>query len=250
MAQLKARIKSYEEADKYLGSKKSRPIARNTRLERLPSGEIAVLFHDTTILRYAPTGTYATLSSGGWRTFTTKERLNDFLPFGWHIWQEKGQWFMNKYPDRNIVYIFAEGIEVFADGFVSHAGVDKTAENKIMIKRIKKYVTAYMDALLHGKIGAPGPGDCWGCYFVSDDGKENPLGTDHLVRHLDESYFVPSLLVRAINVYPVSMMARYSIQEAWAKHEIVHGLEKEILVEQAGKSLTRYLKSRILGLGV
>lgn len=71
-------------------------LARNTYAEWVEApgrGPIAIRFHATRILTYSPEG-WVTLNSGGWRTVTTKQRINEFLPRfnvlstyrGWIIW--------------------------------------------------------------------------------------------------------------------------------------------------------------------
>lgn len=72
----------YAQAKTMLASARSKeagkPIANNTRLFEVEGG-IAVRLHNTDILTFAPDGR-VTYNSGGWRTNTTKDRMNTFGP--------------------------------------------------------------------------------------------------------------------------------------------------------------------------
>ena len=71
----------------------SRKIANNTYLKRLDGKEgyvLAVLFHQTYILKFFPDGEID-IDTGGWNTVTTKARLNDYFPG--RVWSESGHLF-------------------------------------------------------------------------------------------------------------------------------------------------------------
>lgn len=71
-----------------------RKIANNTWAEIEPeSGRIMVKFHDTNIIRAFPNG-YWFLTNGGFKTVTTKQRLNRFTPF--QVWQKNHVWYTRK----------------------------------------------------------------------------------------------------------------------------------------------------------
>lgn len=53
-------------------------LAANTRLQKRGNA-FAVRYHDTDVVIIRPDGTFR-LNSGGWRTSTTKNRINDVLP--------------------------------------------------------------------------------------------------------------------------------------------------------------------------
>lgn len=50
-------------------------------------------FHRTDILTFDRNG-LVTINTGGWRTVTTKDRLNKFLPEGFHVAQRARQWYL------------------------------------------------------------------------------------------------------------------------------------------------------------
>lgn len=88
-----------------------KPMANNTRLyARLDC--FALRLHDTDVLRIHPDGWE--INSGGWRTVTTKQRLNDFGPVGisqrdftWYVGTPTGDvpfvdWMFVDKEDRNV----------------------------------------------------------------------------------------------------------------------------------------------------
>lgn len=100
---------SYADAVDVLGNLDRRKIANNTYLERLPSGRIGVRLHNTIVVRFFLSGAMD-LFSGGYRTVTTKERINRYLPTGYgvfskaHVWKIQG-------PD-GIAQDFNEGVMI------------------------------------------------------------------------------------------------------------------------------------------
>lgn len=86
------------------------PKRRNTFLYVNELGETVVRFHQTDIVRIHEDGSVL-LNSGGFRTATTKSRMNDYLPPGVSLFQKDGEWYIrhsNKlltpYEDRMTVY--------------------------------------------------------------------------------------------------------------------------------------------------
>ena len=123
---MKEPIKTYEQALKYLQGKKSRPYAHNTRIttffaQYLGKAVITVTYHNNPVANFFPDGTI-TYSSCGWKTPTTKERINWFLPKGFHLYQKAGVWYiigdqLSLFP----VHIFADGIAI-KNGIVYNEG--------------------------------------------------------------------------------------------------------------------------------
>lgn len=59
-------------------------------------GKLSVVYHSTEVVKVAMDGT-VTLNTGGWRTATTKARMNQAAnEFGlsFSVYQEKGDWFV------------------------------------------------------------------------------------------------------------------------------------------------------------
>lgn len=88
-----------------LGSRKRRKLGHNTYLEDR-GNHLAVRYHDTDVVRYYPDDT-VTYHTGGWRTYTTKDRLNRFGPIG--VYQKNGEWFFaDGRPFEEEVDVFPE----------------------------------------------------------------------------------------------------------------------------------------------
>lgn len=80
-------------------------LARNTRITQRGKA-YAIRLHETDVVVVRPDGTYR-LDSGGWRTATTKERMNRALPCP--VWQTNGIWHIGEVP-------YIDGMLVGADG--------------------------------------------------------------------------------------------------------------------------------------
>lgn len=96
-----------------------RPVAHATRMKlslstwRPPLATL--VYHNTYIVEWRHD--YTCYTNGGYMTQTTKSRLNDYLPSGYHIHQVKGEWVLttpehmpNKWlPDYFILRFTPEG---------------------------------------------------------------------------------------------------------------------------------------------
>jgi len=166
----------------------SRKIGNNT-FEYTLNGTRVIRLHHTDIMTFNDDGS-VTLNSGGWTTPTTKDRMNNYMPPGWSIYQKSFIWYLQRLPyETGTTYIYADGMTLHMDGTATGAG---TLPDKELIKRIKAYCKAFAAAL---PVEQPGGGDCFGCSMFGEAG--NP-DTGHLLQHIEESYFVPTLLVRAM----------------------------------------------------
>jgi len=165
-------------------NKTSRPIANNTTV-RLVEGGVAIKLHNTDIVTMLDNGK-TILSSGGWRTHTTKERLNEYTRSG--ISQKLGVWYMR---DKSLFY---DGIELDINGdVIKPQNTEKYEKELIKIKkRAKTYAHNFALALEAGKVDFPSGGDCWYCLMLQGVNNDR-----HIIDHMDKSYFVPSLLVNA-----------------------------------------------------
>jgi len=203
---------------------RKRKLANNTYLNPLGPIEhgtpFGIKLHATDVVIFHADGRVE-LNSGGWRTVTTKERINRYLPAPWNLYQDKGIWYLtegNYWADKNRkVYAYEDGITIAADGTVSGEGTDPKEQLRLR-KRIRDYCKAYIAALQLDNVPAPSGGDCFGCALVDKDG--NPgLGTDHLISHLEENYFVPSLLMLAVKRFPVSQAAMWFLGGLWGERD-------------------------------
>lgn len=259
-------IQSYDDAAGYLGAKKTRPLYYATRVNRR-GDDIAITHHETDIITYRPTGEVV-IDTAGWHTVTTKARLNSHLPGGFGIYQDASIWYISARDREPVVY--ADGMIITADGELSGTG-PSAAALKTLNKRILGYTRGYIKALFAGEVPAPSGGDCWYCYFrtgevkrvnsaVVTTGKPPTAATsgdptlgevtrdDHLKSHLEQKYYVPSLLARAIEVFPVSQAALWCLGGFWGSEpDHRDHFFDNVAKDQLRSSLRRFLR-RGLGL--
>lgn len=96
-----------------------RKIGNNTYLVR-GEDSIHVRLHKTNIITFFPDGRVK-LNSGGWRTVTTKARINEFMSTGWYLQQKNYDWFLQRYDGTQPRAEFEDGIVLHPDGKVTLA---------------------------------------------------------------------------------------------------------------------------------
>lgn len=130
----------YADARDFINTRRARRLGHNTNIRDYPElGElIGITYHYTDVVTYRPGSVQ--LNSGGWMTYTTKDRINSFLPSGqwdatrgqWFglrasVWAQVGRWYLTTH-DANTreerTYDFADGITLHDSGKVTlgHAG--------------------------------------------------------------------------------------------------------------------------------
>lgn len=88
---------------------KGKPLGNNTRLVSIPIGnKYGIKLHNTIILVIGQDGSY-TYNNGGWKTVTTKKRMNQYGPMT--IYQRNHIWFVQ----------FANTVIAYNNGMVSYA---------------------------------------------------------------------------------------------------------------------------------
>ena len=90
-------------------NKSQRKLGHNTyatRFDLLDPAVISIRYHATNVLTFHPDGRVV-FNSGGWRTSTTKQRLNRYGPANTYIHQHKFNWFITT----------DAGTQPFYDGF-------------------------------------------------------------------------------------------------------------------------------------
>jgi hypothetical protein len=92
---------NYQEANVKLQGRcqNSRKLENNTYLERRDNGAIAVRFHRTDVLTYYK-NSRVVIDFRGYNTITTKDRINEFLPYGFSVGSEQGQLFLYRYNNH------------------------------------------------------------------------------------------------------------------------------------------------------
>ena len=176
----------------------SKKIANNTLEIHYKNGNKTIRLHSTNIITFLANSNIE-LNSGGWKSHTTKSRINEFLPFGnLKLYQSNHLWYLGNYNPKEDI-LFYDGIILNHYGKaiskIKKPNIEKI--NKIK-KRIKKYVNL-IDKL--DKIPLPQGGDCWYCHFRDTKSKQ-PLGdltnSSHLQSHLKENYIFGSIILNAV----------------------------------------------------
>lgn len=108
------RLASWPRLNDILGERQEIALANNTRVVRLEESDIGVILHRTVIARFSRQHAgRVTLYSGGYHTSTTKQRINQLLPPGWHLEQSRFEWYLrNRRTGQR--FDFEEGIAVSA----------------------------------------------------------------------------------------------------------------------------------------
>lgn len=171
---------------------RGKKINHHTYIVPADNEAVAVRLHETNIVTFAPDGTI-TLNSGGWRTATTKERMNDALrDHGVQITASNGMWYVGG-------SLFYENIAI-KDGVVLNPRmpVDLEIYKKQIDKMVKTYIKGFIDHIVENGLEEPDGGDCWACHMKAMDGRPDALGVDHYLSHFEEKYYVPSLFFTAL----------------------------------------------------
>lgn len=193
-----------------LNGRLSKRLQQNTYVHEEAGRKLAIRYHSTDILVLAPDGTI-TLYSGGWRTMSTKDRLNAYLPAGCYITQDKKIWtvHINVGTENAQSRRFCDGISIhmWDDGRLAFVGEtpdlsEEDAENARRDKLIKKYVAGLTEEVAR-KALEDMRGDCWYCQMVVQEGGEDRALGDkmgdhsHLLSHIEERYYVGSMICNA-----------------------------------------------------
>ena len=206
-------VQTFSEAAAALGNRDRLKVANNTYLNRR-GDDIAVTFHDTDVVTYHPSGS-VTLSTGGYQSMTTKERLNRFTHCS--VQSVKGRWWVRSPRPYDWSVPFVENMTIHPD--YAPEMVDITAEdaaNKLMRKAIKRYVEGYTDEEQRSLLASAPThaiGDCLICQVELGQSKDDPAtyyganasmplsnqaDNSHLLLHVEEGYRMASLMLLAV----------------------------------------------------
>lgn len=212
-------LSSWDEAHRVLEAKRggsdSFKLENNTYLQRRERpgdrDAYAVKYHKTDIVTYEPDGSVI-LRNGGWFTMTTKQRIEAYAPV--HILSDMGRWFVVKpsAPARWPGYgsdlrphhyeAFYDGFRVGPRGGIKAQPQESDAEERRELREAARaYINDFIDALEAGDVPPPSGGDCWYCALETNEGESMGDAADnasHLRSHIDEDYYVPSLMMRAL----------------------------------------------------
>lgn len=169
---------------------KPKLVANNTARYVRASGDTAWRLHSTDVVVQHVDGSW-TLDSGGWKSPTTKHRINLYAPVS--IGSDRGMWSVRS---KGASAIFQDGMQIGANGELPEGGPDIAKQILATKKRIAKFIRKVDDG-----IPMPDSGDCWLCCMRSAEGKTmGEMGNDleHLNGHIDEGYLHGSLIVNAL----------------------------------------------------
>lgn len=231
---------------------KSRIVDHNTIEYERENGERVIRLHLTDIVTFKPNGRIV-LNTGDWKTVTTRDRINKQLEAhcpGWHVWNEQNEMYLGRgwwgSEDRK-TYHWHDGITIYGNHVNCDGKVYDKERKKLANKHnrsLKKYAKDFIKALTKGDVPAPSGGDCWPCCMVGkDDVSWGEMGKDnHIYYHIVEKYYVPSLLMRAIKLHPVSPAAEQLLAYLWNNPQNLDlpDFYRGIGSEQLEKSLYRY----------
>lgn len=110
-------IKTFAQAERFLGSRDSVKIGNNTILEKFVYNDvqISICHFRTSIVTYYKNGEIR-LDNGGYFTATTKKRLNLYSPFV--VAAKDGRWFIHT---DDGVFLFARGIRFTETGLCTES---------------------------------------------------------------------------------------------------------------------------------
>ena len=203
---------SYQDLIEYLGRKTERPVARATRVRR-EGDKLIIRLHNTDIMVYTPDGCVS-LYMGPWNTVTTRDRINSMLPMLWRVYTEQGIAYLQH--NNTGSYPFKDGIKLHLETGQVHGWDREVEEKKKLRLQIRNYVKRYVTALINDKVPAPNIGDCWMCLLRDKQGKLVFGGdTSHLLSHMEENYYVPSLLRNALEYRGASMHEWWMVGSKW-----------------------------------
>lgn len=199
---------NYQDAANKLKGKTEKRIGNNTTL-KYDLDDYVIRYHNTDIIRIHADNTY-TLNTDGFLTYTTKERINNLTPA--KIYQKAGIWYLGINAHQSILYF--DGMCIDQNGLpLNHlqpenqARVKQYEKNlKTYNKLVKQYITGFEKHCLSlQKMPEISNADCFFCLFQTEKVSLGDAIHDgsHLLLHLRERYYVPSLLWNAFQKFGI-----------------------------------------------
>lgn len=215
----------------------SKFVAKNTLHIHYVDKSEAIRFHETDVITKLPNGKVV-LSSGGWRTATTKERINTYVRqflsdpnvTRWNfLSQNKGVWYIGESE-------FYDGITLSKAGKI----VSKIKKpNLEKVAKVKKQISKFVSLITKENLPLPSGGDCWLCSLRTESGETmGEMGgkeseAEHLRGHIKEGYLHGSLLVNAMRE------AGFEDRQIGVHYQLK-------LVDRFKSNLRKYLQKRLI----
>jgi hypothetical protein len=242
----------YKEAKEYISKGRTPTKGRSvygkvaTELHYIDENEtIGLKYHQTDVVKFFKNGIIE-LDTGGWHTMTTKARMNEYLPYGFYVSQKQGIWYVE---NNGNVYGFKDGVKIdVANNKILNAPTETEIDKvKKLRKQVNKYANDFINELFAENVPAPSNGDCWYCLMENKEGES--LGelteSDHIQQHIKEKYYVPSLLVRAIENGGISIAAKSIVAHLWGQTEDYWEGFEDIAKEQLKRALKKYIRLQL-----
>jgi hypothetical protein len=156
--------------------------------------------------------------------------------------------------ERNRVR-FSDGMEINADGYAPRPNrkeLERAASRHRKLerskRRINEFVSGAVRELKENGLPMPGPGDCWYCALIDENGK--PWGDmsscDHLDEHIREGYYVPSMFVNALRERGYHDAGVYIHLGMRPEDGIMGGAGSTVNADTVARDLRRYLYRRLI----
>lgn len=208
------------------------PLQNNTRLVKREDA-YAVKLHNTDVVTYHRDGRIV-LAMGGWDTRTTRDRINTYTPRGFRVYRRQGVSYVSGSDDTASKSVFDPGMEITQAGeIITAAGEPKAKAKRRLDRDVREYIRGFVNMIEAGELDAPSAGDCWICQ------SEEMGTTQHLIEHMEEGYYVPSLLMNALKM-------RHEASE-WTHHSPEQKLANQLegrYSHQAKSALRYYFKRK------
>ena len=221
------------------GRKGIRKLGNNTYLVKLDGDKVGFRYHQTDVAIFE--ADKVELTTGGWFTSTTKERLSWALNVAniqaGGVSSRKKVWYvgdieffngiqfdyngkcLNAKPPTPKISLRDESMKELLDTndytLTQRLKEGDNAAKAIIAKLINRYITGLNSRIESGTLENGGSGECWYCSMRGKDG-ETVGGffkdIDHLVSHLKERYYMVSLIYNALEArgyaYPEIFIAK------------------------------------------
>lgn len=198
----------------------ARKVANNTFKYVAEDGSNVIRLHTTDVVKLLPDGRIV-LNSGGWKSVTTKDRMNAFAP-GYHIYSAMGGWKVGR-AGKSVA--FYDGM-ILPDAIDNPSADEQSAQREAETKALKKKIATFAKLYEKG-IPMPGAGDCRLCMMPDHD------DTEHLLSHIEEGYAHGTLAVNAMR---------------WAGYDdrrIGFNLHNQYALQNVVRAVRRYLQFKL-----
>lgn len=195
----------------------ARKVANNTFRYTTEDGCEVFRLHTTDVVTRLPDGRIK-LDSGGWKSVTTKDRMNAFAP-GYYVTSGKGGWRVGRRGDWSKNVAFYDGM-ILPDALDNPSADDLSAQREAEATKLKKEISAFAKLYTNG-IPMPGAGDCWLCMMPDNE------DTEHLREHIREGYAHGTLAVNAMRwAGATDQNIRYHIGYAGASGIVIRAVRR------------------------